>query len=109
MGFYMLVQPEEDTRAEFVEHVQGHPALIISSGCAQITVQSPGRHDGPRLAIAFARQLGDAARLFADRLDGLTQVGPLSAAPPRTKWKGARRTATSCWTTSRGSAKAVPA
>lgn len=77
MGFYVLVQPEEDARAEFVEHVQGHPALIISSGGAQITVQSPGRHDGPQLAIAFARQLGDAARLFADRLDGLTQVGPL--------------------------------
>lgn len=40
-------------------------------------MQSPGRHDGPQLAIAFARQPGDAARLFADRLDGLTQVGPL--------------------------------
>ena len=77
MGFYVLVQPEEDARAEFVEHVKGHPALIISAGGAQITVQSPGRQDGPQLAIAFARQLGDAARLFADRLDGLAQIAPL--------------------------------
>ncbi|MET9232000.1 hypothetical protein [Lentzea sp. NPDC003310] len=77
MGFYVLVQPEEDARVEFVEHVQGHPALIISCGGSQITVQSPGRQDGPSLTIAFARQLGDAARLYADRLDGLTRLAPL--------------------------------
>lgn len=78
MGFYVLVQPEEDARAEFVEHVQGHPALIISCGGSQITVQTPGRQDGPQLATAFARQLGDAARFFADRLDGLTRAAPLN-------------------------------
>lgn len=29
MGFYVLLQPEEDAEATLVEHAQGHPSLVM--------------------------------------------------------------------------------
>lgn len=78
MGLYMLLQPEEDTDAVVVEHAQGHPSLVISSGDARLTVQIAGREDGARLAIDFARRLAvAAATAFADRCQALTKLAPV--------------------------------
>ncbi len=77
MGFYVLVQPEEDAEASLVEHAQGHPSLVVDvPATAQITVQLAGRQDAAELAIGFARNLSRAATAFADRVDALTANWP---------------------------------
>ncbi|MEU3649405.1 hypothetical protein AB0E59_38945 [Lentzea sp. NPDC034063] len=76
MGFYVLVQPEEDAEASLVEHAQGHPSLVVMCGDSQITVQLAGRQDAAELAIGFARNLSRAATAFADRVDALTANWP---------------------------------
>lgn len=76
MGFYVLVQPEEDAEAALVEHAQGHPSLAVMCGGSQITVQIAGRQDGARFAIEFARELSMAAAAFADRCEALTAKWP---------------------------------
>ncbi|XVV03706.1 hypothetical protein ACQPW3_41440 [Actinosynnema sp. CA-248983] len=77
MGFYVLLQPEEDAEATMVEHAQGHPSLVMLSAGSQITVQIAGREDGARMAINFARELAQAATAFADRCQALTRLAPL--------------------------------
>ncbi|GAA1268442.1 hypothetical protein [Saccharothrix xinjiangensis] len=77
MGLYMLLQPEEDAEAVVVEHAQGHPSLVVSSGDARLTVQIAGHEDGARLAIDFARQLATEATAFADRCEALTRLAPV--------------------------------
>jgi len=76
MGFYVLVQPEEDAEAALVEHAQGHPSLVVTCGGSQITVQIPGRQDGAQFAIEFSRRLSAAATAFADRCEVLTRKWP---------------------------------
>lgn len=76
MGFYVLVQPEEDAEAMLVEHAQGHPSLVVCCGGSQITVQIPGRQDGAQFAIDFARELATASTAFADRCEALTKKWP---------------------------------
>lgn len=77
MGLYVLLQPEEDADAGVVERAQGHPSLVISSGDARMTVQIAGREGGAEMAIRFARQLEEAAGVFADRCEALTKLAPL--------------------------------
>jgi len=77
MGFYVLLQPEEDAEATLVEHAQGHPSLVLLSAGSQITVQIAGREGGAELAINFARELARASAAFADRCQALTQLAPL--------------------------------
>ncbi|WP_433265935.1 hypothetical protein ACQPZF_39410 [Actinosynnema sp. CS-041913] len=77
MGFYVLLQPEEDAEASLVEHAQGHPSLLVMSAGSQITVQIAGRDGGAELAINFARELARAAAAFADRCQALTKLAPL--------------------------------
>lgn len=76
MGFYVLVQPDENAHAMLVEHVQGHPSLMVQCGDSQIAVQIPGRPDGANWAISFGRALSDAASDFADRCEALTRSSP---------------------------------
>lgn len=76
MGFYVLVQPDESASAEMVEHVLGHPSLIVQCGGSQIAVQFTGGRNGVVSAIAFGRALGNAALEFADRCDALTRLSP---------------------------------
>ncbi|MGO1050504.1 hypothetical protein [Crossiella sp. CA198] len=71
MGFYVLVQPEEDASAEMVEHATGHPSLVADDGHSRIAIQVAGRAGGLELAANFARQLAVAAAAFADRCDSL--------------------------------------
>lgn len=85
MGFYVLVQPEENASAMLVEHVQGHPSLIVQCGDSQIAVQVPGRRDGVQWAISFGRALSDAASDFADRCEALTRLAP----PDMSQWQAA--------------------
>ncbi|NUT92750.1 MAG: hypothetical protein HOY78_12085 [Saccharothrix sp.] len=77
MGFYVLLQPEEDAEATLVEHAQGHPSLVLMSAGSQFTVQIAGREDGAQMAINFARELAHAATAFADRCQTLTKLAPL--------------------------------
>lgn len=77
MGLYVLLQPEEDAESALVEHAQGHPSLVITSGGARITVQIAGHAGGAQLAIDFARELADSAMRFADRCEALTKLAPL--------------------------------
>lgn len=75
----MLVQPEEDATAALVEHIQGHPSLIVSCGDSQIAVQVVAHPDGANMAAGFARDLAVAAQEFADRCATLQRR---SALPP---------------------------
>ena len=76
MGFYVLVEPEESSSVKLVEHIPGHPSLIIECGDSRITVQVPGRPDGERVAQEFGRMLAAAAERFAARCDARRSVLP---------------------------------
>jgi hypothetical protein len=77
VGFYVLVQPEGNAAAVLVEHLPGHPSLIVDCGGSQISVQIAGRPNGIDDAIRFARGLADAATKFATRCEELTALPPV--------------------------------
>lgn len=74
MGFYVLVQPEEQSSAMAVEHSIGHPSLIVESGGSTITFQIAGSSDGALFAARLAREIAASATTFAFRCDELARV-----------------------------------
>ena len=120
MGFYVLVQPEEDAEACARRTRPGTPGAHH-----QLRWLSDHGADAGSAGRTTARDqlrsstIGDAARLFADRLGG--SLGGLrrgstsrswlpNTAPRRTKWRedGGRQTAMPFSMTNRGSARAAP-
>jgi hypothetical protein len=74
MGFYVLVQPDEKSSVDTVEHSFGHPSLIIDSDGSAIAFQIASQPDGALLAARFARLVADTALKFAARCDELTRM-----------------------------------
>jgi hypothetical protein len=72
MGFYVLVQPDEQSSVFFTEHSVGHPSLMVENSGSTITFQIAAQPEGPVLAAKFARMMGISAARFASRCDELS-------------------------------------